>query len=549
MKALSGILGVLCLIASGFAQGTAPSESSSETSSASATIGQLSRSAEKELAKSTEELSRLRDEIAGEKLPLAEELTRLEGRVSELRSEHDRVARLVDAGNLELPGIKAEIKLRQDELGYVSNLLDEYARTFESKVNVSELQYCGEALETAKQATENTTLSAMEKFARQLAFAELSMKRLFDAVGGMRFPGVGIDLQGVVTDGHFAIIGPVALFRAATGAAAGVVIPQSGSTRPLIRPLEGAMQLGLASLVADGEGLMPFDPSRGGALKALVQKTNLVHIFIKGGPIMWPLLIASILALGVVIERVFFLMLERVRRNPKALDAFFAAVGKGDTEGAIEIGKKSKFYLVRALGYALGHKEQSLASAVLYAQGQELKRYRRGIPILDTVITLAPLLGLLGTVVGMMGSFSLIGGELSAPGAITGGIAEALIATAFGLGIAITSLLPFNFLNTKMEDARHEMEAAATQLELLILPTLAAADSGRSADSRGPGDWLIPSATHESKRSDPDYRKTREALQRQMADLESELGQRALQVQDLHERKRGIQQALQQVRD
>ena len=118
----------------------------------------------------------------------------------------------------------------------------------------------------------------------------------------------------------------------------------------------------------------------------------------------------------------------------------------------------------------LTHKEKSLESALLYAQEQELKRFRRGIPILDTVITLAPLLGLLGTVTGMMGSFSLIGGELSAPGAITGGIAEALIATAFGLGIAITSLIPFNFLNTKMEEARLEIELAGTQLELMMHP-------------------------------------------------------------------------------
>lgn len=99
-----------------------------------------------------------------------------------------------------------------------------------------------------------------------------------------------------------------------------------------------------------------------------------------------------------------------------------------------------------------------------------MKRFRRGIPILDTIITLAPLFGLLGTVTGMMGSFSLIGGELSTPGAITGGIAEALIATAFGLGIAITSLIPFNFLNTKMETARMEIETAAMQLELIMRP-------------------------------------------------------------------------------
>ena len=124
--------------------------------------------------------------------------------------------------------------------------------------------------------------------------------------------------------------------------------------------------------------------------------------------------------------------------------------------------------MVRALGYALTHKQQSLPSALVYAQAQELKRFQRGGPILDTVITLAPLLGLLGTVTGMMGSFSLIGGELGSPGAITGGIAEALIATAFGLGIAITALIPFNFVNARTEQARHEIESAATQLELLV---------------------------------------------------------------------------------
>ena len=108
---------------------------------------------------------------------------------------------------------------------------------------------------------------------------------------------------------------------------------------------------------------------------------------------------------------------------------------------------RAEFYVVRALGYALAHKHKSLDHALLYAQENELKRFRRGIPLLDIVITPAPLLGLLGTVTGMMGSFSLIGGELGTPGAITGGIAEALIATAFGLGIAITALIPFNVLN------------------------------------------------------------------------------------------------------
>ena len=254
------------------------------------------------------------------------------------------------------------------------------------------------------------------------------------------------------------------------GGVAGLAIPQPGSPKPLIRPLEGALQSGIAALVESGEGVMPLDPSRGGAFKALVQKTSLIQIFKKGGPIMWPLLLAAMLSLGTVIERVIFIIGTQRKRNPQELEKFFAAVAEDDTKSAIQISNESKYHVVRTLGYALTHKEKSIESALLYAQEQELKRFRRGIPILDTVITLAPLLGLLGTVTGMMGSFSLIGGELSSPGAITGGIAEALIATAFGLGIAITALIPFNFLNTKTEEVRIEIELAGRQLELIMHP-------------------------------------------------------------------------------
>ena len=107
---------------------------------------------------------------------------------------------------------------------------------------------------------------------------------------------------------------------------------------------------------------------------------------------------------------------------------------------------------------------------MLRAANLEMKRWNRGLPVLDTVITLAPLLGLLGTVTGMIGAFGLLGNqELDAPAAITGGIAEALIATAFGLMIAIVALVPFNYLNAKLEERRHELEDTASRLELLLL--------------------------------------------------------------------------------
>jgi biopolymer transport protein ExbB len=374
----------------------------------------------------------------------------------------------VDAGALEIGTLRAEIKGRQEELAYIGNLLDEYAKTFETRLGVGEAQRYGDAVESARLAVDNKALSLLERFNAQTTFVALSAQRLFDVAGGSRFPGVGVDTLGALLQGQFAVIGPVSLFRADSGAASGIAVPQPGSPNPLVRPLEGSLGSAVGALVATGQGTLPLDPSRGGALKALVQKTNLWHIFVKGGPIMWPLLLASIVAVAVVLERVLFLLGEQRRRDPRAVDAFFADVAKGNLGGAIALAGQSRDAIVTTLGYALARRDQSLSHALAYAETRTLKRYRRGIAVLDTVITLAPLLGLLGTVTGMMGSFSVIGGDLSSPGAITGGIAEALIATAFGLLIAIVCLLPFNYLNNRIEGVETEMLAAGEQLKLLM---------------------------------------------------------------------------------
>ena len=186
---------------------------------ASETKSRLARSAESELQKGIQELNTLREQIASEKLPVAQELTANEEKVAQQRRQFDEVTRLVDAGNLELATIKAEIKAQQDELSYVANILDEYARTFDQKINISEMQILGADIANAKQATENSTLSMLEKFQRQTAFADKSLQRLFMAIGGMKFPGVAVDLQGSVVDGNYALLGPVALFCSKIGRA------------------------------------------------------------------------------------------------------------------------------------------------------------------------------------------------------------------------------------------------------------------------------------------------------------------------------------------
>ena len=455
-------LAIVACVSCAFGQGATQSAESGQA------MSKAGSAADAELAKSIAELNAMRQRIAGEKLPMAQELTGLEEKVTELRRESDRVQRLVDAGALEIGTLQAEMKARQDELTYIGSLLDEYARTFETKINVGEVQLFAQPIESTKSALENKTLTPSERFTTQTDFVNLTLKRLFDAVGGYRFAGTGVDMLGTVMKGQFAMIGPISLFSSADAGQAGIAVPQPGSPNPLVRELDGGLAKVVQPLVATGEGTLPLDPSRGGALKALVQKAGLVHIFIKGGPIMWPMLFASIIALAVAIERVLFLVNEGRRRSVKAEASFFVEVGKGDLDAALAVAKKTQDPIVTTLGYALEHRDESLGHALTYAETHTLKRYRRGLPVLDTVITLAPLLGLLGTVTGMMGSFAVIGGDLSSPGAITGGIAEALIATAFGLIIAITCLIPFNYLNSRIEKMEAELLACGEQLKLLV---------------------------------------------------------------------------------
>jgi len=193
------------------------------------------------------------------------------------------------------------------------------------------------------------------------------------------------------------------------------------------------------------------------------------EIFSKGGPIMWPLFAASVVSLAIVLERLFFYVSEGLRRDPQTVDAILKDVADGNVQEASRKAAESRDFVARALAQGLSQPKSAAPAALAHAAKRELDRFDRGLSTLDTIVTLAPLLGLLGTVTGMIRSFGLLGGrELDAPAVITGGIAEALIATAFGLGIAILALVPLNFLNTRFEKARRDLEDAGTRLELLL---------------------------------------------------------------------------------
>ena len=200
----------------------------------------------------------------------------------------------------------------------------------------------------------------------------------------------------------------------------------------------------------------------------LMNKTPM-ELFHAGGPIMWPIIILSLVGVTVVTERIIFTLREMKGRNPEVVERMLEKVESGDVDGAIALGRETNDFIARIMVYTLTHRESSLQNAFIRSSSQELTRFGQGMPTLDTCITAAPYLGLIGTITGMMTTFGSMEGDIAqAASKITGGVAEALIATACGISIAVIGLLPFNYLNARWENARHEVEDAGNALEIII---------------------------------------------------------------------------------
>ncbi len=203
-------------------------------------------------------------------------------------------------------------------------------------------------------------------------------------------------------------------------------------------------------------------------LAFLMNKTPM-ELFHEGGFIMWPILITSLVGVTVVTERIIFTLRELKARNAEVVERMLEKVEAGDAEGAIALGRTTNDFIARILVYTLTHRDTSLQNAFIRSSSAELTRFGQGMPTLDTCITAAPYLGLIGTILGMMTTFGSMEGDIaSAASKITGGVAEALIATAAGITIAVIGLLPFNYLNARWEHARHDVEDAGNALEIMV---------------------------------------------------------------------------------
>jgi len=440
---------------------------------------QAAGQAQADLQAAFAELRALRERIAAEKLPMNRELTRLENELVQVRTEFEDRSRTLDTRNLDLANLRTQVEARQAEKSYLSTLLDEYVRNYETRVHIAELQRYRDVLEAARTAPERPDLTPAQVFEKQLALVDASLDRLDAALGGDRFPGKAVGASGVVQDVEFAVIGPVALYRAG-GNAVGVAEQRLGSLEPAMRTLDDpAMAAAAVPLFAEGRGPMPFDPTLGNAVKIEETEDTVWQQIGKGGPVMWPIMILAGAAFLVALFK--WVQLTRVPTvSTRRINAVLKSLHRGDFKDAEKQVREMRGPTGDMLRGAVEHvgEPRELVEEVMFESILETRIKLQGLlSFIALAASAAPLLGLLGTVTGMINTFKLI--TVFGTGdarTLSSGISEALITTQYGLIVAIPALLLYAFLSRKVRRMLDGMEKVAVS----FINRLAAAETRAS---------------------------------------------------------------------
>lgn len=424
-------------------------------------LADVKNGAEADLDAALEELADTRAQIREEKIPLARQRRELEAEVRRLRDEAKAARAVQDNADLRLDQLRSQISGREEEIQYVSNLLDEYIRGLQSRIHVSQVdQYESKLVEilNASESTEDGSVS-VTKLAEGIA---IGIERANAIAGGSVFEGKAVLPDGDYEDGTFVLVGPVAYF---TSGETGGLVERGESLRPTVVPVpEHDVTSAVASIADSGTGTIPVDATMGNARAIEQTKETLVEHVAKGGVWIVPILTFAVISLAIAAFKALELygikspkddavakLIDLIRQGKHDEANAEASKLPGPAGRMLQIG-------VRHSGESVGIVEELCIEKVVEAQ----PKTQRLLSFIATTAAVSPLLGLLGTVTGMITTFQLITifGTGDARN-LSSGISEALITTEFGLIVAIPSLLLHAVLSRKANSILASMEKQA----------------------------------------------------------------------------------------
>jgi biopolymer transport protein ExbB len=412
-------------------------------------LGALAAGARADAEKALAELATARQGIEAERVPLARELAALEQKVTERRAEFAKAQRFQENQLVELNALRTEAKKRSDEVKYLDSLLTEYARAFQSRLHFVEQARYEKPLEDFEKAAA-PGVEFGQRIERRMAILDVSAARTEGALGGEVIDGRALDKRGLLHPGKVALIGPVAIFSTPNGEVAGPLQQELNKADPSVVEVKRDVAEASTMLVSTGKGRAGVDPTLGNASKLAALKESLFEKLEKGGWAMIPLVTLGVAAFLVALVKWFQLSRFRLAKE-RDLEAVLRHLEEGHRDKALYHARSIPGPAGEILAAAVEHSDEKkeYIEEVLYEKmlGARIK-LERGLPFLALTATTGPLLGLLGTVMGMIATFKLISSFGSGdPKVLAAGISEALIATATGMTVAIPALLLHAFLS------------------------------------------------------------------------------------------------------
>jgi biopolymer transport protein ExbB len=417
-----------------------------------------------DLQKALADLAAARRDIEAERLPLARKLTELEQQLLARKADLGRAQRFQENQLVELNALKSDARRQADEVKFIDSLLTEYARAFQSRLAFVEEPRYQDMLAELEAIAAKSDLSAAEKFSRRSGLLTRALERAESAQGGDVFDGKALDASGRVQAGKVAVFGPVALFASGSGASAGLLQQELNKSDPTVAKLDPKLVEASRTLVDSGAGELVFDPTLGNAFKLSAIHSSLYEKLAEGGLVMIPLLGLGLASL--ILAAVKWVQFSRVRLATEAdLQRVLKHIQAQQPEQALNHARSIPGIAGELLATAVQHldEKKEYIEELLYEKMLGARtRLERGLPFLALTATTGPLLGLLGTVTGMIATFKLISSFGSGdPKMLAAGISEALMATATGMAVAIPSLLLHAFLSRKAKSILGSMEQTA----------------------------------------------------------------------------------------
>ena len=193
-------------------------------------------------------------------------------------------------------------------------------------------------------------------------------------------------------------------------------------------------------------------------------------LFLRGGIVMWPLLFCSVLGAAVILDRAVFFLQLRLTNVRRFEDRLVSDLRRGDEEAALRLAIGSRHPVARVAACYLQnlHRPANLRTELVRREGSlQLERVEKRLRVLAAISHLAPLLGLLGTVTGMVTAFATIEGlkQAANPSDLAGGIWEALLTTVFGLVVAIPCMAAYHGFEGMADKIARRMQFIVTSLD------------------------------------------------------------------------------------